>query len=122
MSDSPAPLTLSLETAVLELTAKGWFLTGDIECWRVWAIDEGGEVTLVSRRATWPEAVSVALGYPVVARDDAAELRAALKQLLANPYPLTFTGDPLSHREGRARHEAAMRAARAALAAAEGQA
>jgi len=55
----------------------------------------------------------------VVARDDAAELRAALKQLLANPYPLTFTGDPLSHREGRARHEAAMRAARAALAATE---
>jgi len=55
----------------------------------------------------------------VGARDDAAELRAALKQLLTNPYPLTFTGDPLSHREGRARHEAAMRAARAALAATE---
>jgi len=125
---APEPLTLErfIKDVANEYPRGGLVWRNDPRLYprKVWVIldkfgDDGVRQTDYARR--WEDLVEQFYSHPVpvVARDDDAELRAALKQLLANPYPLTFTGDPLSHREGRARHEAAMRAARAALAATE---
>lgn len=77
------PLVLTLEEALKTLTGKGWWLSRHTDSWEVWGLD-GFEVAIcLAHELTWPEAVSIALGRPVVARDEAAELRAENAKLRA---------------------------------------
>ena len=82
---APEPLTLTLEEAAQLLGEQGLVLildgaSGAASRWSVrpwsaprdWMKEELG--------ATWPEVVGAARGRPVVARDEAAELRAALRE------------------------------------------
>jgi len=80
---APEPLVLTLEEALEKLTEKGWWLSRCKESWEVRTINALLAVTLVGVGLTWPDAVSQALGRPVVARDEAAEMRAENAKLRA---------------------------------------
>ena len=120
---APEPLTLTLEEAAQLLGEQGLVLildgaSGAASRWSVrpwsaprdWMKEELG--------ATWPEVVGAARGRPVVARDEAAELRAALEALagsyVTNKVPHDNLWNMLVRTEVLAR-------ARAALAASEGR-
>lgn len=70
--------------------------------------------------ADWPPALSFALGVPVVARDEAAELRAAVKLYLARLDDYEADQYPRGS-IARLKKNKALEALRAALAASEGQ-
>lgn len=96
MSGEPKTLTLTLEEAMRELEHRHmhlrryvWSLSEPNDSWVVWGKppelgEPGYDPDLyqveVSRHEQWPEAVSAALGVRVVARDEAAELRAAVME------------------------------------------
>ncbi|MFA5567583.1 MAG: hypothetical protein WC972_02945 [Trueperaceae bacterium] len=123
MTTPQEPLTLTLEEAMQQVAASehGSSLTYTDDPGRyprkAWAVmDAMGDAEAWARR--WEDAASEALGRPVVARDDAAELRAALEALVeshvANKEPHDNLWKLLVRSE-------VMDRARAALAATEGQ-
>lgn len=122
---TPEPLTLTLEEAAQLLGEQGLVLTRDgasgaasrwsVRPWsapRDWMKEELG--------ATWPEVVGAALGRPVVARDEAAELRAAVKLYLARLDDYEADQYPRGS-IARLKKNKALEALRATLAASEGQ-
>lgn len=88
MTAPQEPLKLTLDAAILELTVRFWRLERSIDG-RWWVSNDertdGDDFSILERTGftTWPEAVAAALGRPVVARDDAAELRAAISDAAA---------------------------------------
>lgn len=77
-----APLTLTLEEALVLLSGEQCYLRPSV-LGRSWTILPTGHTEWIIERDTWPEAVSAALGRPVTVRDEAAELKAAARRLLA---------------------------------------
>ena len=77
-----APLTLTLEEALVLLSGEQCYLRPSV-LGRSWTILPTGHTEWIIERDTWPEAISVALGRPVVARDEAAELKAAIREWVA---------------------------------------
>ena len=81
------PLRLTFHEALWELCPKGFELHGSpcayggIE----WSIRNRRGSIVHRDAATWPEAVSAALGRPVVERDPAAELAEAVKEIAEWP-------------------------------------
>lgn len=78
----PEPLVLTLEEALVELskTIRG-LAWRDTEWESRWEVRSArGYIAAVA--ATWPEAVSISLGHPVVARNELAEVRTALGLLV----------------------------------------
>lgn len=122
---APEPLTLTLEEAAQLLGEQGLVLildgaSGAASRWSVrpwsaprdWMREELG--------ATWPEVVGAARGRPVMARDEAAELRAAVKLYLARLDDYEADQYPRGS-IARLKKNKALKALRAALAASEGQ-
>lgn len=83
MTAPTEPLVTSLEEALRRLHENGRWLepsmVGDGWVVHYWN-DVTDEVEIHGAGATWPEAVSIALGRPVVARDSAADLEAELSK------------------------------------------
>ena len=123
MTAPQEPLKLTLEEAIAHLTEAELFLARDKEYdgWFWFVHDLLKDGVMVTKALTWPEAVSAALGRPVVARDDAAELRAAAKAwaIAERAWSLAETGlDAVEAAETLTEAEVALHAA---LAATEGQ-
>jgi len=70
VSGEPKTLTLTLEEALARLGKSDLRLLY-VESISLWRVFDGDGV--IADGQFWPEAVSVALGVPVVARDEAAE-------------------------------------------------
>lgn len=82
MTAPQEPLKLTLEEAIAHLTQAELFLAREKEhnSWFWFVHDLMKDEEAVAKAFTWPEAVSTALGRPVVARDDAAHLEAELSK------------------------------------------
>lgn len=132
MTAPTEPLVMTLEGAILEISLQGWNISRSIN--REWFVqrdsrpdDEGLSDVELTGFDSWPEAVSAALGRPVVARDDAAELRAAIREWVeATDDAELFELDQSNaygtdHADAENRVVAAVKALRAALAATEGE-
>lgn len=76
------PQAMTLEEALMALSIEGYWLEWEETYWVVYRTDLDGQTRDVATATTWPETVSQALGYPVVARDDTAELVEALTAVL----------------------------------------
>lgn len=80
------PQAMTLEEALQRLHEDDFWLEPS-KAGHGWVVYRWNDITdqieLQGSGATWPEAVSAALGAPVVARDEAAELRAALERFKA---------------------------------------
>lgn len=95
------PLHLTLEEAMAAVDHPGWYLqrrTYDDAPDEWLVVDRFGGIRGTGH--TWPEAVSAALGRPVVARDDAAELRAALAKMSDLVFTMLSAEDELSRAKG----------------------
>lgn len=93
---------LTLEEAMRKLTESGRVLVPRAQSW--WVQDEATYEEANPRpaisEASWPEACSVEWGVPVAARDDAAELRAALAKMSDLVFTMLSAEDELSRAKG----------------------
>lgn len=126
---SGEPKTLTPAEALRRLREEGMELTFDSNDATPWAVyrERGGTLPeYLHFGQTQEEVLSAALGVPIVARDEAAELRAENAELRAAGHQSVRLIEWLSSREGTALEDAAEAEAlvnrlRAALAASEGE-
>lgn len=106
---TPEPLRLSLEEAVMRVSNGNCSLicrgnSDDYPASR-WLVI-GQYANTLGEGATWPEAVSQALGVPVVERDEAAELKEAVRSLFTAVHELGASDDSVliaNHNEALAK-------------------
>lgn len=86
VSDEPKTLTLTFEETVEALGREGMEFRVESPTGKgvSWGVHQWRVVLVCCCYGTWPEAASAALGVRVVARDEAAELRAALRTLVTD--------------------------------------
>lgn len=93
MSDPPAPLTLTLEAALRELAVEGYALIPPFDGTDRWGWSVAGDA--IETFDGWAQAATAALGRQVIARDEAAELRAEENARLRDAIDdLLTTGGP----------------------------